>query len=274
MIGNASDQWSGRFGRRRPFIWALSLGLLLCLWLIPRASRLAALLAERPRSLEVLLLVVGVSLMEFCGQACFTPLEALLSDLFPTEEGSRQAFSVYSLMISLGGCVGYFLPAVDWNSVPLARYVGGQEAFVYALLSLIFLHCLLTTAFIPEEQGGGGVASAGPPAKSAVCCPLLRPSLSRVKHLRLAGCLSALPGLYRAYRRVPLVVWRLFVAEVCSWMALMTFLLFYTDFVGEGLYQGVPTAAPGSMERLRYDKGKTPSIGLAHGSLYEPWRDG
>ena len=39
-------------------------------------------------------------------QACFTPLVALLSDLFPGEEESRRAFSVYSLMISLGGCIG------------------------------------------------------------------------------------------------------------------------------------------------------------------------
>ncbi|KAJ8258717.1 hypothetical protein COCON_G00177290 [Conger conger] len=267
IIGNTSDQWSGRFGRRRPFIWALSLGILLSLWLIPHSAHLAALLAPSPRFLEVLLLVVGISMLEFCGQACFTPLEALLSDLFPSEEESRLAFSVYALMVSLGGCVGFLLPAVDWNSRPLAHYMGGQEAFIYTLLSLIFLLCLLTTAFVSEERGGGQVSkrpSAGPPTKSGAYC-FLRPPLPRINQLRLVlgGCLTALPRLYRAYRQVPLVIWRLFMAEVCSWMALMTFLLFYTDFVGEGLYQGVPTAAPGSTERLRYDEGiRMGSLGL------------
>ncbi|XP_035244853.1 solute carrier family 45 member 3 [Anguilla anguilla] len=268
MIGSASDRWSGRFGRRRPFIWALGAGVLLSLWLIPRASSLAALVAPRRRFLEVLLLVAGVSLIEFCGQACFTPLEALLSDLFPGEEESRRAFSVYALMVSLGGCVGYLLPAVDWNAGALADYAGGQEAFIYALLTLIFLLCMLSTAFISEERGGGDASRKRPAAAAAVgppaaCC--LRPAPPHAKHLRLAlgGCLSALPRLYRAYRQLPLVIWRLFLAEVCSWMALMTFLLFYTDFVGEGLYQGVPTAAPGSMERLRYDEGiRMGSLGL------------
>ncbi|KAJ8360549.1 hypothetical protein SKAU_G00170740 [Synaphobranchus kaupii] len=269
MIGNASDRWSGRFGRRRPFIWGLCVGVLLSLWLIPHASHLASLLTTRPRFLEVLLLVAGISLIEFCGQACFTPLEALLSDLFPSEEESRQAFSIYSLMISLGGCVGYLLPIVDWNARPLANYMGGQEAFIYTLLTFIFLLCLLTTAFIPEKRGEGEVpkkrpsSSAGPPAKSAACC--LSPFLPRTKHLHLVlgGCLSTLPQLYRTYRQVPLVIRRLFMAEVCSWMALMTFLLFYTDFVGEGLYQGVPTAAPGSAERLQYDEGiRMGSLGL------------
>ncbi|KAJ8259508.1 hypothetical protein GJAV_G00170130 [Gymnothorax javanicus] len=262
MIGNASDRWNGRFGRRRPFIWALCVGILLSLWLIPRASHLAGLLVPRQHYLEVLLLVAGVSLNEFCYVACFTPLEALLSDLFPSEEESCQAFSIYSLMISLGGCVGFLLPAIDWNAWPLATYMGGQEAFIFSLLTVIFLLCVLTTAFISEEPGEGekskSSASTSPYGMSWGCfCP--RPSLP----LALRGCLSAMPRLYRAYSQVPLVIWRLFLAHVFSWMALLTFELFYADFVGEGLYRGVPTAAPGSAERLRYDEGiRVGSLGL------------
>ncbi|KAI1890671.1 hypothetical protein AGOR_G00156050 [Albula goreensis] len=269
MIGSASDKWSGRFGRRRPFIWTLCLGVLLSLFIIPNASRLAALLVPLPHFLEVLLLVVGICLMEFCGQACFTPLEALVSDLFPGEEESRQAFSVYSLMISIGGCMGYLLPAMDWNTFTLASYLGGQEAFIYALLTVIFLLCLLTTIFISEVQGKGEVSkkrpisSTFPTHKASPCCTLF--FLFRPKHLRmvLGGCLSILPELRRMYKQVPLVIRRLFMAELCSWMGLMSFLLFYTDFVGEGLYNGVPAAVPGSEGRLLYDEGvRMGSLGL------------
>lgn len=46
------------------------------------------------------------------------------------------------------------------------------------------------------------------------------------------------------------------MAKLCSWMGLLTFILFYTDFVAERLYNGAPGAEPGSPERLRYEKGR------------------
>lgn len=55
---------------------------------------------------------------------------------------------------------------------------------------------------------------------------------------------------------VPAVIWRLFVAETCSWMALMSVMFFFADFMGEALYQGVPSAEPQSQERRRYDEGR------------------
>jgi solute carrier family 45 protein 3 len=55
---------------------------------------------------------------------------------------------------------------------------------------------------------------------------------------------------------LPAVIRRLFVAELFSWMALMSFMLFYTDFMGVGLYRGVPNATPGTQERQRYDEGR------------------
>lgn len=36
----------------------------------------------------------------------------------------------------------------------------------------------------------------------------------------------------------------------------MSFMLFYTDFVGEVLYEGVPSAVPGSVPRQRYEEGQ------------------
>ncbi|XP_071231072.1 solute carrier family 45 member 3-like isoform X2 [Salvelinus alpinus] len=157
VIGSYSDSWRGRFGRRRPFIWLLCVGVLLGLQVLPQASHLAALLyPQSPRWLEGVLLVGAACLLEFSGQACFTPLEALISDQFPGEEESRRAFSVYSLMISLGGCLGYLLPALDWSHAPTAAYLGGQEAFIYVLITLIFLTCLVSTVFISEDRWTGG----------------------------------------------------------------------------------------------------------------------
>ncbi|XP_045643476.1 solute carrier family 45 member 3 [Ursus americanus] len=258
LLGSASDHWRGRYGRRRPFIWALSLGVLLSLFLIPRAGWLAGLLCPDTRPLELALLILGVGLLDFCGQVCFTPLEALLSDLFRDPDQCRQAFSVYAFMISLGGCLGYLLPAIDWDASALAPYLGTQEECLFGLLTVIFLTCVAATLFVAEEAALG---PAEPAEGLAVpsgphCCAC---------HTRLAfRTLGALfPRLHRLCCRVPRTLRRLFVAELCSWMAFMTFTLFYTDFVGEGLYQGVPRAAPGTDARRQYDEGvRMGSLGL------------
>ncbi|XP_035652822.1 solute carrier family 45 member 3-like [Oncorhynchus keta] len=272
IIGLYSDSWRGRFGRRRPFIWLLCVGILLGLQVMPQASHLAALLyPQHPRWLERVLLAGSACLLEFSGQACFTPLEALISDQFPGEKESRRAFSVYSLMISLGGCLGYLLPALDWSHAPTAAYLGGQEAFIYALLTLIFLTCLLSTVFISEERytRGGETTRKDLSVSSALSRYCAHSLLPRPQCVRLAVgrsvslCVSALPRMYSVCMHVPAVIRRLFVAELFSWMALMSFMLFYTDFMGVGLYRGVPNATPGTQERLRYDEGvRMASVGL------------
>lgn len=260
LLGSASDQWRGRYGRRRPFIWALSLGVLLSLFLIPRAGWLAGLLCPDTRPLELALLILGVGLLDFCGQVCFTPLEALLSDLFRDPDHCRQAFSVYAFMISLGGCLGYLLPAIDWDTSALAPYLGTQEECLFGLLSLIFLACMAATLFVAEE------AVLGPPEPAE---GLLVPSASPRRRcpcrvgLAFRNLGTLFPRLHQLCCRMPRTLRRLFVAELCSWMALMTFTLFYTDFVGEGLYQGVPRAEPGTEARRHYDEGKPLAPGEA-----------
>lgn len=261
-IGSASDTLRSRYGRRRPFIWALCVGVMVGLVVIPHAPHIAALFSKQHHQwLEVPLLVIAICIMQFCGQACFTPLEALVSDLYPGEEESRRAFSFYSLMLSLGGCVGYLLPAMDWSTLGATAFLGGQEAFIYCLLTVIFLICLMTTFFISEEQtaglGGSGLeVSRRAPNLSTFCSwPCILFSMAQLLQRTQASILSVIPRFYSLCRSMPKVIGRLFVAELCSWMALMTFVLFYTDFVGEGLYGGVPSAKPGSLERLRYEEG-------------------
>ncbi|NXD30524.1 S45A3 protein, partial [Spelaeornis formosus] len=263
LIGSASDHWRSSHGRRRPFIWLLCLGVLLSLFIIPHASSLASLCSLEPRPLEIAFLIVGIGLLDFCGQVCFTPLEALLSDLFQEPDNCRQAFSMYAFMISLGGCIGYLLPAIDWTF--LAPYLGGQQSCLFTLLALIFLCCVLATLFVTEEAAQGdipqGLALKDASPRLRVCCSwqVARPSPRRA----LRSLCALLPRLHGLCCRIPGVIRRLFVAELCSWMALMTFMLFYTDFVGEGLYHGVPRAKPGTEARRRYDEGvRMGSLGL------------
>lgn len=172
--------------------------------------------------------------------------------------------TVCSLTVS-NFALRFLLPAVDWRHITIATYLGGQEAFVYALLSLIFLFCLFTTAFISEEPrnkggGGGRPTVVRRPLKgwSSRYCPQLPlpKNFPVVLGQCASACMSVLPRLYKSYVHVPMVMWRLFVAELCSWMALMSVMFFFGDFMGEALYQGVPRAQPESAERKQYDEGR------------------
>ncbi|XP_040019132.2 solute carrier family 45 member 3 [Gasterosteus aculeatus] len=290
LIGSASDQCHSSYGRRRPFIWLLSLGVLLALFIIPNADVLAARFAWGGRTFQVGFLIFGVGLLDFCGQVCFTPLEALLSDLYKDEEDYGQAFAMFSCMVSLGGCVGYLLPALDWSRGVLSAYLGGQAGCLFSLLAGIFVCSVLTTMRVSVEPsraigGSSGAAAASPlssgsllePGAGAMeagqcgvprsCCYLLKGKLRWLKSgpllCLLRTCWSMTPVIYRSYCHVPRVMRRLCAAQLCSWIAVMSFMLFYTDFVGEGLYDGVPSALPGSVSKQRYAEGiRMGSMGL------------
>ncbi|MEQ2277612.1 hypothetical protein XENORESO_005210 [Xenotaenia resolanae] len=282
LIGSASDQCNSSYGRRRPFIWLLSLGVLLALFIIPKADVLAAHLYRGERTLQVGFLILGVGLLDFCGQVCFTPLEALLSDLYREEEDCSQAFAMFSFMVSVGGCVGYLLPAVDWSRSLLSVYLGGQAECLFSLLILIFVTSVIITMKVSEETscasssptGSGsflesstGMMEAGRCGLPRSCFYLLRCKLRLLKAgpllCLLRTCWTMTPAIFWSYCHIPRVMRQLCMAQLCSWMAVMSFMLFYTDFVGEGLYDGVPSALPGTMSRQRYDEGiRIGSLGL------------
>ncbi|XP_030631944.1 solute carrier family 45 member 3 [Chanos chanos] len=277
LIGSASDHCNSSYGRRRPFIWLLSLGVLLALFIIPHADVLAAHFSwgssRRNRAFQLGLLILGVGLLDFCGQVCFTPLEALLSDLYRDREDCGQAFAMFSFMVSLGGCVGYLLPALDWSGGLLSFYLGGQAECLFSLLILIFVLSVLVTMKVSEEPVCCKTAALEPSSLEVgrrvprSCCYLLQCKLRPLKSgpllCLLRTCWSMTPTIYRSYCHLPRVMRQLCVAQLCSWMAVMSFMLFYTDFVGEGLYEGVPSAAPGTDLRQRYDEGiRMGSLGL------------
>lgn len=215
--------------------------------------------------LHVGLLILGVGLLDCCGQLCFTPLEALLSDLYHDQEDYSQAFAMFSFMVSLGGCIGYLLPALDWSRSLLSVYLGGQAECLFSLLLLIFVSSVLVTMKVSEEPWHPS-ASLEPNSLQTgrwvpgSCCCLLRCKFRLLKSgallCLLRTCWSMTPAIYRSYCHVPRVMRQLCIAQLCSWIAVMSFMLFYTDFVGEGLYEGVPSATPGSTLRQRYDEGK------------------
>lgn len=75
LIGSASDHCNSSYGRRRPFIWLLSSGVLLALVIIPHADVLAARLTRGGRTLQVRLFLEahkaqGKEIYSNCNSLC------------------------------------------------------------------------------------------------------------------------------------------------------------------------------------------------------------
>ncbi|RUS76132.1 hypothetical protein EGW08_016102 [Elysia chlorotica] len=155
VIGRASDRCYSPFGRRRPFILGLSMLLVVSLYLIPFGEYFASLavgIGTSAHRAGVWALTVGVVLLDFTTQACLTPCEALLNDAAKDSDQNEKIFTVYSLMISMGGILGYLLTAIDWTSTSVGGYFGGQEASIFSILIIVFTLMLSATLLVAQEK--------------------------------------------------------------------------------------------------------------------------
>ncbi|KAL4224971.1 hypothetical protein ACF0H5_015667 [Mactra antiquata] len=155
VIGRASDRCKSSLGRRRPFILWLSFLLLISLLLIPYSDKICNhIFGPGPltKSLGVLLLTLAVILLDFTSQACLNPCEALLSDASKDTDQYERVFIVYSLMVSLGGFIGYLITAIDWNYTSVGAVFKSQERTVFTMLIILFSILLLATMFAAKEK--------------------------------------------------------------------------------------------------------------------------
>ncbi|KAH3877606.1 solute carrier family 45 member 3-like [Dreissena polymorpha] len=154
VIGRASDRCRSSLGRRRPFIIGLSSLLIMSLVLVPYADVLCTNLfgtSAMSRTMAVMLLTFGVVMLDFTSQACLTPCEALISDATMDSDQEDRAFIVYSLMVSLGGFLGYLITAIDWNTTNIGMYFKNQEKTVFTILGCLFSVMLMATLIAAKE---------------------------------------------------------------------------------------------------------------------------
>jgi MFS family permease len=145
LVGYFSDRTSGRFGRRRPYIFIGALGVSLCLLFLPRSLTYAGAA-----------LVAG--LMYFFLRFAETPYLSLLPDITPPEQRST-ASGVMNLLGS-AGLISYFvIGGMVWQSNPAAAfYMVSLVLFAAILIALMLIKepDALPEAPSEEAEGGGG----------------------------------------------------------------------------------------------------------------------
>ncbi|XP_036793283.1 solute carrier family 45 member 4 isoform X1 [Oncorhynchus mykiss] len=153
LIGSASDRCTLKWGRRRPFILALCVGVLLGVSLFLNGSLLGLALGDVPSSqpIGIVLTVLGVVLLDFSADASDGPIRAYLLDVADTEE-QDMALNIHAFSAGLGGAVGYVLGGLDWTSTILGTAFKSQEQILFVFAAVIFTISVILHMFSIKEE--------------------------------------------------------------------------------------------------------------------------
>ena len=186
--------------------------------------------------------------------------------------------------------MGYLITATDWSESFLGNYMQGQEKLTFVVILLFFSISLCFTLISANEKVSllNDSLDEPPVATENYAFSYLFP-IRMIKYI-----VQSISNSVKTMFTMPCVLRRLTLADCCSWCvppndrllddhdrtcpfrsAIMTFNLFFTDYVGQTIYLGDPSAEESSDERLRYDQGvRAGSYGLLFhcvvGALYAP----
>ena len=153
-VGSASDQCQCSWGRRRPFIIALSLTSLLGLLLFPLVEDIANLVGEDSREAVLISLVItSTFISDFCGASLIqVPFRAYVLDVLPQKQvvvGNM----IYSICLSFGSATGFAIGGINWSTLfTSSDNFSSQVKFVFGLTLLITIACTAITTFSVSEK--------------------------------------------------------------------------------------------------------------------------
>ncbi|XP_026107460.1 solute carrier family 45 member 4-like [Carassius auratus] len=140
LCGSASDRCTLKWGRRRPFILALCVGVLIGVSLFLNGSLIGLSLGDvaSNQPVGIVLTVVGVVVLDFCADALDGPIRAYLLDVADTEE-QDMALNIHAFSAGLGGALGYMFGGLDWTNTFLGQAFKAQEQVLFFFAAIIFI---------------------------------------------------------------------------------------------------------------------------------------
>ncbi|XP_053725258.1 proton-associated sugar transporter A isoform X1 [Synchiropus splendidus] len=153
LIGAWSDRCTSRFGRRRPFIFALAVGALVGLTLVLNGRDIGGVLADTASNHKwgIILTVCGVVLMDFSADSADNPSHAYMMDVCSPEDQDR-GLNIHALLAGLGGGFGYIVGGINWDHTHFGKSMGGQLRVIYLFTSItLVIATAMTLMSIPER---------------------------------------------------------------------------------------------------------------------------
>ncbi|XP_066298029.1 membrane-associated transporter protein-like [Branchiostoma lanceolatum] len=331
LFGSVSDHCRCRWGRRRPFILALGLAIILGFALFLNGDALVQLIvgdvgnsprrADRDtmRTATLTVSMLGAILFDFAADFIESPIKAYLLDNC-VEADRRRGLDLQGALSGLGGFLGYATGAIDW--IELGIPPASEYHVIFGISCSVFCVCLLLNLCSIREvpldelktdslENGDGQSGRQEPEmeqdpqtviavdpKYGVMYmssdPDVRPDviscddgLQKVlvttvfgggdqsddgygsiaqseddnsdtaedsDTTELAHRLS-ITAYFTSILRMPKELAFLCVSHFLGWASFLSVMLFFTDFMGRGVYKGNPGAPADSPDRILYDRG-------------------
>ncbi|XP_038044111.1 proton-associated sugar transporter A-like [Patiria miniata] len=317
LVGSLSDRCSCAWGRRRPFILALCIGIVIGFTLFLNGKDIGLLSGDTVsnHAIGLIITIVGVVILDFCADSCDSPSKAYIIDVCNLQDLDR-GLNIRAVLGGLGAGAGYIFNSIDWESNALGQILGNQSRVVFVFTFAICSLCFTLTLFSVKEkplvacnedssdtsessQSGngyqgleGGVPKSIPQKElsydsmiktnsSAIMSPSLNDTLSSKESKSYSGSngmTSSNPSssqpqspetrdpqpnedsvsvgrLLLSVVKMPRELRWLCLNHFLGWTGLLAIFLFYTDYVGEVVYKGDPTAPEGSEGRRLFEAG-------------------
>lgn len=254
LVGQFSDRCTSRYGRRRPFIVAGAISIVVSVLVIGYAADIGWWLGDRGDSggikiRAVVAFVIGFWILDVANNMTQGPCRALLADL--TEKDHRRtrvANAYFSLFMAVGNILGYAAGSYSsWFKIfpftlsPACNVscANLKAAFIIDVIFIVVTTCISLTA--AQEQP---LTSLNDSPHSGQEMPQGSPERE-----------AFLWELFGTFRYLPGTVWVILLVTALTWIGWFPFILFDTDWMGREIYGGEP------------NDGKNYSNGVRMGSL-------
>ncbi|XP_039246688.1 membrane-associated transporter protein [Pipra filicauda] len=282
VVGSASDHCTCIWGRRRPYILGLGIIMLLGMALYLNGDVMISAFIdenEKRRTWAIVITMLGVVLFDFAADFIDCPIKAYLFDVC-CHQDKEKGLHYHALFTGLGGALGYLTGAMDWSQTVLGYSSASEFQVIFLFAALVFIICLTVhLCSIPEvplrykneeakfllevtephkysstedEIKNGYLKSTCTEIKAAAkpgkCTVVSQVSAEDQRQMTLKSLLKTLLSMPSHYRC-------LCVSHLFGWMAFLSNMLFFTDFMGQIVYQGNPYAPHNSTLYLTYKAG-------------------
>ncbi|CAO2602073.1 Solute carrier family 45 member 4 [Lemmus lemmus] len=279
LIGSASDRCTLSWGRRRPFILVLCVGVLIGVALFLNGSAIGLALGDVPnrQPIGIVLTVLGVVVLDFSADATEGPIRAYLLDVVDSEE-QDMALNIHAFSAGLGGAVGYVLGGLDWTPTFLGDWFRTQNQVLFFFAAIIFSVSVALHLFSIEEEQyspqqdrspedatlpstsvqpsapapatrlsslGGGVQDGSP----------LFPDEVQDTESEEGEAETTVRLLWLSMLKMPKELMRLCLCHLLTWFSVIAEAVFYTDFMGRVIFEGDPQQASNSTLWHKYNAG-------------------
>ncbi|NXC13627.1 S45A2 protein, partial [Corythaeola cristata] len=280
VAGSASDHCTCSWGKRRPYILGLGIIMLLGMALYLNGDvMISAFIGERDkrRTWAIVITMLGVVLFDFAADFIDGPIKAYLFDVCSHQDKER-GLHYHALLTGLGGALGYLTGAMDWGQIVLGYSLASEFQVIFFFAALVFLICLTVhlhsipevplryeneeTKFLLEVTESYKYSSIEEEMKNSY----LKSTCTEIKAAAKPGKCAVtsctedqrqmtLKSLLKTLLSMPSHYRCLCVSHLFGWMAFLSNMLFFTDFMGQVVYQGSPYAPHNSTLYLTYKTG-------------------